>query len=312
MINLFHIPTYKIDTADYNHFLHGSIVEDFEEAFCNYVGAKYAVAVNSATNAIFLSLLDKNVTCKIPTVIPPVVGNAILTSGNNIEFIDNVSWVGDSYTLHDFGDYKIIDSAQRVERNQFSEANDDDLMIFSFYPTKPVGSCDGGIIVSNNKDKIDTLRTLAYNGMTTEKSNWDRKLLNAGYKFYMNSIQADVALRSLSLLDRKNERLAEIREQYNSHFGLKNTSSHLYQIKVDNNQAALESLKKRGISCGIHYSCLHKEDLFRRNRFNCSYLCSLSDSLYHENHSLSIPFHEELDNSEVIEVMKNIEGKTKL
>ena len=34
------------------------------------------------------------------------------------------------------------------------EANDEDLMIFSFYPTKPVGSSDGGIIVSNDFEKI--------------------------------------------------------------------------------------------------------------------------------------------------------------
>ena len=32
-------------------------------------------------------------------------------------------------------------------------------MFFSFYPTKPVGSSDGGIIVSNDKAKIDYLKT---------------------------------------------------------------------------------------------------------------------------------------------------------
>lgn len=309
MINLFHIPNYKVSTENYNHLLHGSIVQDFEEAFCSYVGAKYGVAVNSATNAIFLSLLNKDVTCKIPTVIPPVVGNAILTSGNRIEFIDDVSWVGHSYTLHDFGDYKIIDSAQRVERNQFTEANDNDLMIFSFYPTKPVGSCDGGMIVSNDKEKIERLRSLAYNGMTTEKSNWDRKLIEPGYKFYMNSIQADIALRNLSVLDSKNNRLAEIREEYNHHFDLQNTSSYLYQVEVENNQIAMDSLKKKGISCGIHYSCLHKEEIYSDLLWNSN---SFAKSLEHKKHSLSIPFHEELNQDDVHMVMKNIQERIKI
>ena len=66
-------------------------------------------------------MLDKNTTVNLPSVIPPVVANAILTSGNQIFFIDDVDWVGDSYVLHEFEDYKIVDSAQKLQRNQFKE-----------------------------------------------------------------------------------------------------------------------------------------------------------------------------------------------
>ena len=79
MINLFNIPNYKINTADFTHYLHSKHVQEFENNFCEYVGAKYACSVNSATNAIFLALLDKNAHLKIPSMIPPVVANAILT-----------------------------------------------------------------------------------------------------------------------------------------------------------------------------------------------------------------------------------------
>ena len=51
-------------------------------------------------------------------MIPPVVLNAIITSGNKHNFSDNTDWVGDSYLLHDFGDYKVIDSAQKLEKNR--------------------------------------------------------------------------------------------------------------------------------------------------------------------------------------------------
>ena len=44
----------------------------------------------------------------VPSMIPPVVCNAILTSGNKLDFNDDVVWVGDSYVLHQFDDYKII------------------------------------------------------------------------------------------------------------------------------------------------------------------------------------------------------------
>ena len=37
MINLFNIPNHNIDTSDFNHYLHGDIVEEFESNFRDYV-----------------------------------------------------------------------------------------------------------------------------------------------------------------------------------------------------------------------------------------------------------------------------------
>ena len=183
MINLFHVNNHTINTVNYNNLLHDTIVTTFEDSVKDYVGAKYAVSFNSATSAIFLSLLNKNTTVTVPSMIPPVVLNAIITSDNKYNFIDDVSWVGDSYVLHDFGDYKIVDSAQKLEKDQFiNECNDGDLMVFSFYPTKPVGSSDGGMIVSNDLEKIKLLKELALNGMTSSHNNWERTIKFPGYK----------------------------------------------------------------------------------------------------------------------------------
>ena len=155
MIQLFNLNNHIIDTSKYSNLLHDGIVTKFENTISNYVGAKYAVTFNSATSALFLALLDKNTTITIPSMIPPVVLNSIITSGNKHDFIDDINWVGDSYVLHDFGDYKIVDSAQKLEKNQFkNECNPQDLMIFSFYPTKPIGGCDGGMILSGRKGSI--------------------------------------------------------------------------------------------------------------------------------------------------------------
>jgi dTDP-4-amino-4,6-dideoxygalactose transaminase len=155
MINLFNINNYQINTSDYLNFLHDKKVTEFEEKIADYVGAKYAVSFNSATSAIFLLLLGKKINVKVPSILPPVVVNAIVTSGNQYEFYDDIEWVGDSYILHHFENYKVVDSAQKLEKDQFKkECNPDDLMIFSFYPTKPIGSCDGGMIVSDDLNKI--------------------------------------------------------------------------------------------------------------------------------------------------------------
>ena len=305
MINLFNIENYKIDTSKFNHILHDNCVIEFENTIADYVGAKYACGVSSATNAIYLAMnyhSDKY-TVTIPSIIPPVVANAILTSGNKLKFKDDIDWIGDSYILHHFNNYKIIDSAQKLEKNQFKkEANDNDLMIFSFYPTKPVGSIDGGMVVSNDKEKIDWFRKATLNGMGFANNNWERVIKFPGWKMYLNSIQAYVANKNFKKYSKKLDKLKTIREYYNNEFGYNNTSNHLYRIKVKNNKEVLKKLKEKGITTGIHYKCLHNHPVYK-------YILNkdeFSKSKLEEQQTLSIPFHENLTVKEINKIVTNV------
>lgn len=300
-VELFHIPSHTIITKCFSNLLHDRIVKDFEYNFSHYVGAQYAVSLNSATNAIYLSLLGRKDIVYVPSMIPPVVPNAILLSGNKISFSDNTNWIGNSYTLHRCEDYKIVDSAQKVERDQYKNRTNPkpkDLMIFSFYPTKPVGSADGGMIVSNDKDKIDYIRELSFNGTSFADNNWERRIKYVGYKMYMNSFQAYIANENLKKLERKKERLAEVRAKYNHAFGLDNKSDHLYRINVKNNRDFIVKAKMEGIVCGIHYDALHKNSLYE-----CTHL-QLPASDAQSMQTVSIPFNENLTESNVLKVVK--------
>tara|TARA_R110000744_G_scaffold45433_2_gene100904 strand:+ start:7535 stop:8476 length:942 start_codon:yes stop_codon:yes gene_type:complete len=306
VINLFNINNHTIDTSKYSNLLHDSIVTEFEATIANYVGAKHAVSFNSATNAIFLALLNKKTTITVPSMIPPVVLNAIITSGNQYKFKDDVEWVGNSYVLHDFGEYKIVDSAQKIEKNQFiNECNNDDLLVFSFYPTKPIGSCDGGMIVSNDLDKISKLKELALNGMTYSNNNWERKIKLPGYKMYMNSIQADIGLQNFKVYPAKLKRLAEIRNRYNNALGYDNTSSHLYRVDVENRKSFRDYLFSNGINTGIHYEATHTNPVYAIEGKNWSYFdCPITNVA--SKKTVSIPFQETLLPSEVECIIKKI------
>jgi dTDP-4-amino-4,6-dideoxygalactose transaminase len=289
--------------------LNDSIIEEFESKIANYVGAKYACSIHSATMAIFMCLLEKDKqVVTIPSIIPPVVPNAILTSGHDIMYRDDVNWVGHSYTLHDFGDYKIIDSAQQLNKGQFAdEANDQDLMIFSFYPTKPVGSIDGGMIVSNDKSKIDRLKTLSRYGTNFEDNSWERKFVLPGWKMYMNSVQAYVALQNFNKLEAKQKRFDEVRDIYNKELGLNNTSRHLYRINLKERDKFISEMKENGIQCGIHYKCVHKIDCYSPKE-----KCYLPDSYMDSITTVSIPFHEMLTDQEIEKVIKGVNNAKKL
>lgn len=303
MIKLMHVNDYVIDTSQFKPLLNDKIVEEFEQRVAEYVGAKYACSIHSATMAIFLCLRDQEyTTITVPSIIPQVVPSAICCAGQDLMFNDNTNWVGDSYILHQFEDCKIIDSAQKLAKNQFvDEANDEDLMIFSFYPTKPVGSIDGGMIVSNDKEKIDNLKIISRYGMSLLKDNsWERNLLLPGWKLYMNSVQAYVANKNMDLLEDKTRIYKEICERYNDAFGLNNTSNHLYRINVENNDKFLALMKDKGIQCGVHYRAAHMMDCYEKKDLD------LPGAVKESQTTASIPFHEKLTNEEVECIIKEV------
>lgn len=312
MITLFNVPQHKIDTSKYKHLLHDGIVTDFEQAFAEYVGAKHAVSLNSASSAIFLfgvmryevhEILQKmygkvvraNPIVKMPTMIPPVVYNSIINSGHSVEFTDDIEWVGNDYVLWE-GTYKVVDSAQKVERNQYKSYNKQDVAIFSFYPTKPVNGCDGGMLVSDDKTKVEAIRELCNNGMTQGEKSWERRWVQPGWKMHMNSLQADFAMQSLANLDKKQERIAHIRDRYNMAFNLSNKSKHLYTINVryGMQENFIRFMRSMGIESGIHYKCMHtKTDSLQH----------LPISSHAQFQTCSIPLNETMTDGEVDRVI---------
>lgn len=297
MIQLFNIPKHIIDTSNFTNLLHDKIVHEFTDRFCKHVGGKYGCAVNSATSAIFLLSYYNKFHFKIPTMLPPVVINAIINGNSTYEFTDDINWIGNSYVLYNDENIRIIDSAQEVKYRKF-EAND--VVIYSFYPTKPIGSCDGGMIVSNNLDLILKLKTIVNNGNVVCGDSWKQCPENAGWKMYMNSIQAYIANNNLSSWTNKWLTMKQIKYQYQNEIYYHNTSYHLYRIRVVDNKKFIEYMDKCGIKCGIHYKCLHKNSLYNYNT-----MCpqTLSKSEQEELHTVSIPFHENLSYKDVKKVI---------
>ena len=298
MIQLFNINKHNIDTSEFSNLLHDKCVEEFEKKIAQYVGAKYACSVNSATSAIFLIMKEKRtyvrepVTINIPSMIPPVVANAALTSGffHKLNFVDDVDWVGDSYVLHQFKDFKVVDSAQKLQEGQFrKECNPEDLMIFSFYPTKPLGGSDGGMIVTDDYEKYKWYKEAVLNGMSYAENNWDRGISFPGYKMYMSSIQAQILLNNFKTFDKKMRVLKQLSDTYNKEFGYENTSQHLYRIEVLDNKKFINKMKQLGIVCGIHYPALHLNDVYNKN---WKWDCPKSEAL--QNRTVSLPMNEKL------------------
>jgi dTDP-4-amino-4,6-dideoxygalactose transaminase len=302
MIKLFHINNHIIDTSSFTNLLHDKSVTLFEKAIAEYVGAEYAVGLNSATSAIFLltKLFNPQVVT-VPSMIPPVVPNALITGGADVMFNDDTHWIGGPYSLTD----NIIDSAQAIYKNQFSDVCcADGCIVYSMYPTKPIGSCDGGIVATNDKKVYEALREMSMNGMSFSENNWDRKQSSIGYKMYMNSVQAAIAMNNYKRLEEKKDKLAAVRYRYNTAFGLNNTSEHLYRVNVDDNRDFINQANSNGIVCGIHYDTCHDKHIFGSYQ-------ALPKSEKERHTTVSIPFHEELNLAEINKVIEFTHARIK-
>jgi len=324
MKKLFNINDYVIDTSKFNHMLH-DMESELEEKFAEYVGAKYAVMANSASSLIQMCLLGiiQNFPVSVlekhpmflPSIIPIAVANIVHNSGIPASWSDDVDWVGGSYVLYDAekalscidkdaSSFKIVDSAQEVRRNQFKETcSDDDMMIFSFYPTKPVGGMDGGMIATNNKEKAAFFKQAVHLGVGVEQDgdSWKRVLSFPGWKLHANSSQCYVALKNLEKLDEKNERLDQIKEKYNDAFSVENKSRHLYRLNVSERDLFFQEMEEFEIQVGQHYEAAHLS-----NQYRMSNPQSLEKSEFDSIHTVSIPFNEALTEEDVDYVISKI------
>lgn len=177
------------------------IVRQFEEELCNYTGAKYAVCVDSCTNAIFLCckyLKVNSVTLPRKTYLS--VPQAIINAGGNV-ILEDIKWKG-QYQLKP---YPIIDSALRFTSNMYVPGT---FVCLSFHYKKhlPVGK--GGAVLTDDYEAYCWYKKIRYEGRS-ETSYWNDTINEVGYNMYMTPYEAAIGLSLMQNLNIFNEDLSE-------------------------------------------------------------------------------------------------------
>lgn len=136
-----------------------SIVETFEKAIANYAGSRYAVAVESCTAAIFLSLMCRGVKHSevfIPKNTYPSVPCSIIHAGGKVKFTD-LKWEG----VYNLNPFNIIDGALRFRRDMYVK---DTFHCLSFHAKKllPIGR--GGMILTDDYYAMEWFKLARFDG----------------------------------------------------------------------------------------------------------------------------------------------------
>ena len=166
------------------------IVSLFEEKIAKFTGSKYAVALDSCTNALFLCLKYlkiKNTEIEIPNKTYLSVPQTIIHSGNYPIFRD-YDWSG----LYRLGNTAIFDSAGRLRKNMYL---DDTYMCLSFHLRKVLPLGKGGMILLNSEEAYDWMQMAVYEGRNRREPHDNiQDIVINGWNMYMTPEQAAYGL----------------------------------------------------------------------------------------------------------------------
>ena len=158
------------------------IVKDFEQYMAEFVGSKYAVAVDNCTNALFLSCYYLKVSqVTIPAKTYVSVPSAIIHAGGTVRF-EQVEWTG-SYQLKP---YPIFDSACQLSKGMYRPST---YQCVSFSANKPLRIGKGGMIFTDDDSAYKWFRLARYEGRN-EKPLMEDDFVMLGWNMYMTPEQA--------------------------------------------------------------------------------------------------------------------------
>lgn len=179
-------------------------VRAFEDTIAEYAGSKYAVAVDSCTNAIFLCCLYCNIKGQevtIPARTYPSVPCSIIHAGGKVRFKDQ-KWSG-TYRLEP---YPIVDGAKRFTKGMYEKGM---FHCLSFHARKHLNIGRGGIILTDNEAAVAWFKQARFDGRKECKLENDNFTM-LGWNFYMTPEQAARGLWLMMMMADSNADLEEI------------------------------------------------------------------------------------------------------
>lgn len=184
------------------------IIDIFEKAVAKYGGSKYAVAISSQTNAVFLclellklkGLLKEGDVITIPNRTYMSMPMTVLNVGCKIKFTD-LKWSG-AYQL---SPTIVYDSAVRFTKDMYVDAS---LYCVSFQYRKGIPIGRGGMVLTDSKEYCELLQKLRFNGRANGVSQADDVYTIRGFNMYMMPEQAARGLTLMSILPEKNKDVA--------------------------------------------------------------------------------------------------------
>jgi len=283
---------------DSGNYILGPEVAGFEKEFAAYCGAKHAVAVNSGTSALHLALLAAGVgegdeVITVPFTFVATVAairytsaRPVLVDVDPVSYTMNVEQLEKAITpktkaiipVHLYGQPANMDEINGIASRRGIAVIEDSAQAhgstykgrragslgqfgcFSFYPTKNLGACgEGGIVTTSDDEGAKKLRMLRDWGMEVKNQH-----VLKGFNYRLEGFQG-------AILRIKLRRLEQWIEQRRAHARFLDKALagagvtlpveapdnrhvyHLYVVRTENRDEFQKALADRQIGTAVHY-----------------------------------------------------------
>jgi dTDP-4-amino-4,6-dideoxygalactose transaminase len=203
-----------------------------------------------------------------------------------------------------------------------------DTTCFSFYVTKNITTGEGGTLVTQLDPIGEKARILSLHGMSkhawnrySEKGSWYYQIVDFGYKYNMNDIQAAIGLSQMRKIDILHKRREEIAKVYSEELDKLDgiiiprprtyvkSAWHLYPIRLSrragiSRNKLIELLKKEGIGTSVHFIPLHLQPAYQKRFKYKKGDFPVAERVF--NTILSLPIYPSMKSEDVAKVVSVI------
>ena len=275
------------DVIDNGWVVLGPKTKEFEEMFADYVGASYAVFVDSGTSALLMGLQaikhlnlfnfsrsNMIPTFKVPSLTFTATAEAVINSGYDIVFGDVHPL---TFCLEDVDEFSlpvnllgnlakegaiIYDSAHRIQKDDM-KGRLNEIWCYSFYVTKNITTVQGGMVCTQSEEIYKWLIKARDHGLdlgTKERYQGKYKQYDVefvGWRTKGDDLRAVIGIEQLKKLPELTKKRNYIVECYNRSFDLDRIGNHVYPVIVENREQFMQFMADKGIQCTVHFRPLH-------------------------------------------------------
>ena len=271
----------------------GHFVKEFEDAICEYTGARYAVAFNSGTSALHAAYLAVSVPKDLIVSMNPITfvatANMAMAAGCTVNFCDDrpipsqqyklpLHWVPMHYAGRYAGPGLIEDACHALGSDSpYGKVGNcgggTKITVFSTPAVKNITTGEGGVCTTNDADLHESML------YTRSHGRIDGVMFRMGYNYRMTDIQAALGLSQLKKIDEFRDIKQEMVDKYSRELPWVvltdtmcedfDTHWHLCVIDTSNRDAMQAHLTSKGIGTQIHYPPVHLQPYWGGTEGTC-------------------------------------------
>jgi len=271
--------------------------------------------IEEETHNMDVSKIEALITDKTKAIIP-------------VHFAGQPCDMNEIYKIADKYNLKVIEDAAHAIPSSYKgikigNLTKSDITCFSFYATKTLSTGEGGMATTNNPVYAKNMRINRLHGISrdawdryTTKGAWYYEIVDNGCKYNTTDINAAIGMIQLGKQDELRQKRNRIAQRYsdafkgNDNIGIpfikedRETSWHLYVIKIENRDEAIEKLKERGVGCSVHFIPIHKHPYYKERYAYVNEDYPIANKVF--EHSLSLPIYPDMRDEEIDYVIQQV------